>query len=48
MIAHRWKGLGDREKEKPEAIAEQCYDVFVVDMYGKGVRRGGGETQKRP
>lgn len=38
MVVHQWKGLGDHEKEKSEVLAEQCYDVFAVDMYGKGVR----------
>jgi dienelactone hydrolase len=38
MIVHQWKGLGANEKQKAEALAGHCYNVFAIDMYGKGIR----------
>lgn len=38
MIIHQWKGLGDYEKIRADMLADQCYNAFAIDMYGKGVR----------
>ena len=39
VIAHAWGGLGDNEKQKAQAIANELgYAAFVMDVYGKGKR----------
>ena len=38
LIVHQWKGLGDYEKKRAEMLARLGYNVFAVDIYGKGVR----------
>jgi dienelactone hydrolase len=38
LIIHQWMGLGDYEKGRAEQIAENCYNAFAIDMYGKGIR----------
>lgn len=38
LIVHQWKGITDHEKQAAEKTADLCYNAFVVDMYGKGVR----------
>lgn len=38
LIVHQWKGLGDYEKKRAEMLAKLGYNVFAVDIYGKGVR----------
>jgi len=38
LIVHQWKGLGDYEKKRAEQLAKLGYNVFAVDIYGKGVR----------
>src|SRR5688572_11602002 len=38
LIVHQWKGLGDYEKKRAEMLAKMGYNVFAVDIYGKGVR----------
>lgn len=38
LIAHQWMGLGDYEKKRAEMLAKLGYNVFAVDIYGKGVR----------
>src|SRR5256885_11249553 len=35
---HQWKGLGDYEKKRSEMLAKLGYNVFAVDIYGKGIR----------
>jgi dienelactone hydrolase len=37
-VVHQWKGLGDYEKKRAEMLAKLGYNVFAVDIYGKGVR----------
>lgn len=38
LIVHQWKGLGDYEKQRAEMLAKLGYNVFAVDIYGKGIR----------
>jgi dienelactone hydrolase len=38
LVVHQWKGLGDYEKKRAEMLARLGYNVFAVDIYGKGVR----------
>ncbi|MEW6304836.1 MAG: dienelactone hydrolase family protein [Verrucomicrobiota bacterium] len=38
LVVHQWKGLGDYEKKRAEMLAKLGYNVFCVDIYGKGVR----------
>ena len=38
LIVHQWTGLTDYEKMRAEMLATLGYNVFAVDIYGKGVR----------
>ncbi len=38
LVVHQWKGLGDYEKKRAEMLAKMGYNVFAVDIYGKGIR----------
>jgi len=38
LVVHQWKGLGDYEKKRAGMLAELGYNVFCVDIYGKGIR----------
>jgi dienelactone hydrolase len=38
LVVHQWKGLGDYEKKRAEMLAKLGYNVFAVDIYGKGIR----------
>jgi dienelactone hydrolase len=38
LVVHQWKGLGAYEKKRAEMLAGLGYNVFAVDIYGKGVR----------
>ena len=38
LVAHQWKGLGSYEKKRAEMLARLGYNVFAVDIYGKGIR----------
>jgi len=38
LVVHQWKGLGDYEKKRAEMLAQLGYNVFAVDVYGKGIR----------
>src|SRR6476660_6550434 len=38
LVVHQWKGLGDYEKKRAEMLARLGYNVFAVDIYGKGTR----------
>ena len=38
LVVHQWKGLGAYEKERAQMLAKLGYNVFAVDIYGKGVR----------
>jgi len=38
LIVHQWKGLGDYEKKRAGMLAKLGFNVFAVDIYGKGIR----------
>ncbi len=38
LIVHQWTGLTENEKMRARMMAELGYNVFAVDVYGKGVR----------
>jgi dienelactone hydrolase len=38
LVVHQWKGLGNYEKKRAEMLARLGYNVFAVDIYGKGIR----------
>ncbi len=38
LIVHQWTGLSDYEKMRAEMLVELGYQVFALDIYGKGIR----------
>ena len=44
LIIHQWKGLSDYEKKRAEMLAKLGYNVFALDIYGKGVRPSSPQT----
>jgi dienelactone hydrolase len=38
LIVHQWKGLTDYEKKRAAMLAKLGYNVFALDIYGKGIR----------
>jgi len=38
LVVHQWKGLGEYEKKRAAMLARLGYNVFAVDIYGKGIR----------
>ncbi|MBK8092585.1 MAG: dienelactone hydrolase family protein [Verrucomicrobiaceae bacterium] len=38
LVIHQWTGVSAHEKERAHQLAEMGYNVFVADVYGKGVR----------
>lgn len=38
LIIHDWDGLTDYEKRRADMLAEDGYDAFAIDLYGKGNR----------
>jgi dienelactone hydrolase len=38
LVVHQWTGLGDYEKKRAGMLAQLGYNVFAVDIYGKGIR----------
>jgi len=38
LIVHQWTGLSDNEKMRAKMLAELGYNVFALDVYGKGIR----------
>jgi dienelactone hydrolase len=38
LIVHQWTGVSDNEKMRARMLAELGYNVFVADVYGKGIR----------
>ena len=38
LIVHQWKGLTDYEMKRAEMLAKLGYNVFALDIYGKGIR----------
>lgn len=46
LIVHQWTGLTDYEKGRARQLAELGYNVFALDIYGKGVRPQPPESGK--
>lgn len=38
LIIHQWTGVSENEKRRARMLAELGYNVFCVDVYGKGIR----------
>ncbi|WP_372610576.1 dienelactone hydrolase family protein [Halomonas sp.] len=38
LVIHDWDGLDDYERRRADMLAEQGYDAFAVDLYGRGNR----------
>jgi len=38
LIVHQWTGVSENEKMRAKMLAELGYNVFVCDVYGKGIR----------
>lgn len=38
LVIHQWTGISEHEKAAARRLAELGYNVFVADIYGKGVR----------
>ena len=38
LICHQWTGLKDYEKMRAKMLAKLGYNVFALDIYGKGIR----------
>jgi dienelactone hydrolase len=38
LVVHQWQGLGPYEKKRADLLAGLGYNVFAVDIYGKGIR----------
>lgn len=38
LVVHQWTGLSDYEKRRCKMLAGLGYNVFALDIYGKGVR----------
>lgn len=46
LIVHQWTGLSDYEKMRAEQLAALGYNVFALDIYGKGIRPQPPESGK--
>jgi dienelactone hydrolase len=46
-MVHDWDGLTDYEVKRAEMLAEKGYNVFGVDLFGKGVRPTETSEKKR-
>lgn len=46
LIVHQWTGLTDYEKSRARQLAEMGYNVFALDIYGKGIRPQPPESGK--
>jgi dienelactone hydrolase len=38
LVVHQWMGLSDYEKKRADMLAKLGFNVFAVDIYGKGVQ----------
>lgn len=38
LLIHDWDGLTDYEKKRFEMLNELGYNVFAIDLFGKGIR----------
>ncbi len=46
VLIHDWDGLTDYEKKRADMLAEQGYNTFAIDLFGKGVRPETPEANK--
>ena len=46
LIVHQWTGLTDYEKMRADRLAKLGYNVFALDIYGKGIRPQPPESGK--
>jgi len=46
VIIHDWGGLDDYEMTRAEMIADEGYDAFAIDVYGKGNRPATTDARK--
>lgn len=46
LIVHQWTGLSENEKMRAEMLAKLGYNVFALDIYGKGIRPQPPESAK--
>lgn len=46
LVVHQWTGVSDNEKMRAKMLAELGYNVFVADVYGKGIRPQPPESGK--
>ena len=46
LISHQWTGLTDYEKMRAKMLAGLGYNVFALDIYGKGIRPQPPESGK--
>lgn len=46
LIVHQWTGLTGYEKMRAKMLAELGYNVFALDIYGKGIRPQPPESGK--
>ena len=44
LVSHAWGGRGDFEDGKADALAALGYAALALDLYGKGVRGNGPDT----
>ena len=38
LVVHQWTGISEHEKEAARKLAATGYNVFLADIYGKGIR----------
>ena len=41
LIVHQWTGVSENEKMRAKMLAGLGYNVFIADVYGKGIRPPG-------
>ncbi|SDE38098.1 Dienelactone hydrolase [Paracoccus isoporae] len=46
VLVHDWDGLTDYEMRRADMLAEQGYNAFAVDLYGKDVRPSSVEENR--
>ena len=46
IVIHDWDGLDDYEMTRAEMLADEGYDAFAIDLYGKGNRPDTTEAKK--
>lgn len=46
LVIHDWGGLDDYEKTRAEMLADEGYDAFAIDLYGKDNRPDTTEARK--